>query len=134
MVEKVFSYIIECALLNAYLLEKDLEPELHNKSMRGRKKRDYLGFRLDNTRIYKYRAQNCFIRDILTTFIQKQRTYTDSPLFSFLLHKIKRLHILPVCYCTCAVKDAMEETPVSKNRLVLMINCIASPVGNLHRF
>ena len=45
--KKVFSYIIECALLNAYLLEKDLEPELHNPSMRGRKKRDYLGFRLD---------------------------------------------------------------------------------------
>ena len=45
--KKVFLYIIECALLNAYLLEKNLEPELHSPSMRGRKKRDYLGFRLD---------------------------------------------------------------------------------------
>ena len=42
--EKVFSYVIECALLNAYLLEKDLEPEVHNPSVR---KRDFLDFRLD---------------------------------------------------------------------------------------
>ena len=41
MVEKSFfiCYIV-CALLNAYLLEKDLEPEVHNASVRGRRKRD----------------------------------------------------------------------------------------------
>ena len=47
MVEIVFSYVIECALLNAYLLEKDLEPEVHDPSVRGRRKRDFLDFRLD---------------------------------------------------------------------------------------
>ena len=45
--KKVFSYIIECALLNAYLLEKDVEPALHDPSMKGRKMRDFLDFRLD---------------------------------------------------------------------------------------
>ena len=45
--KKVFSYVIECALLNAYLLEKDLEPEVHDPSVRGRRKRDFLDFRLD---------------------------------------------------------------------------------------
>ena len=45
--KKVFSYIIECALMNAYLLEKYAEPSLHNPAITGRKKRDFLGFRLD---------------------------------------------------------------------------------------
>ena len=41
MVEKSFfiCYIV-CVLLNAYFLEKDLEPEVHNVSVRGRRKRD----------------------------------------------------------------------------------------------
>ena len=47
MLEKVFSYVIECALLNAYLLEKDLEPEVHDPSVRERRKRDFLVFCLD---------------------------------------------------------------------------------------
>ena len=45
--KKVFSYMIECALLNAYLLEKYAEPALHDPSLRGRKKRDFLDFHLD---------------------------------------------------------------------------------------
>ena len=45
--KKVFSYMIECALLNAYLLEKYAEPALNDPSLRGRKKRDFLDFRLD---------------------------------------------------------------------------------------
>ena len=36
MVGKVFSYIIECALLNTYLLERYAEPALHDPSLRGR--------------------------------------------------------------------------------------------------
>ena len=44
---KVSSYVIECALLNAYLLEKDLETEVHDSSVRGRRKRDFLDFCLD---------------------------------------------------------------------------------------
>ena len=47
MVEKFFSYVIECTLLNAYLLEKDLEPEVHDPSARERRKRDFLEFHLD---------------------------------------------------------------------------------------
>ena len=45
--KKVFSYVIECALLNAYLLEKDLEPEVHDPSVRERRKRDLIDFHLD---------------------------------------------------------------------------------------
>ena len=45
--KKSFSYVIECVLLNAYLLEKDLEPEVHDPSVRERKKRDLIDFRLD---------------------------------------------------------------------------------------
>ena len=45
--KKVFSYIIECALLNAYLLEQYAEPTLHDPSMKGREKGDFLSFRLD---------------------------------------------------------------------------------------
>ena len=47
IVKKSFSYVIECVLLNAYLLEKDLEPEVHDPSVRGRRKRDFLDFCLD---------------------------------------------------------------------------------------
>ena len=39
--------MIECALLNAYLLEKYAEPALHDPSLRGRKKQDFLDFHLD---------------------------------------------------------------------------------------
>ena len=39
--KKVFSYVIECALLNAYLLEKDFEPEVHEPSVKERRKRDF---------------------------------------------------------------------------------------------
>ena len=49
MVGKSFSYVIECALLNAYLLEKDLEPEVHDPAVRGRRKRDFLDFCLNMT-------------------------------------------------------------------------------------
>ena len=45
--KKVFSYVIECALLNAYLLEKDLEPEVHDPSVKERRKRDFSDFHLD---------------------------------------------------------------------------------------
>jgi len=36
--KKVFSYLLECALLNAYLLERYAEPALYDPSLRGRKK------------------------------------------------------------------------------------------------
>ena len=45
--KKILSYIIECALVNAYLLEQYAEPSLYGPIMTGRKKRDFLGFRLD---------------------------------------------------------------------------------------
>ena len=41
MVEEGFSYIIECALVNAHLLEKCTEPAIHDPARRGRKKRDF---------------------------------------------------------------------------------------------
>ena len=44
---KKFSYVIEHASLNAYLLKKDLEPEVHDPSARGRRKRDFLDFHID---------------------------------------------------------------------------------------
>jgi len=45
--KKIFSYIIECSLLNAYILERYAEPSLYGPSCVGRKKRDFLSFRLD---------------------------------------------------------------------------------------
>ena len=47
IVKKVFLCYRICALLNVYLLGKDLEPEVHDPSVRGRKKRDFLDFCLD---------------------------------------------------------------------------------------
>ena len=43
----IFSYIIECSLVNAYILERYAEPLLYRPSCTGRKKRDFLSFRLD---------------------------------------------------------------------------------------
>ena len=45
--EKVFPYIIECALLSAYLLKQYAELTLHDPSLRGRKKQEFLDFCLD---------------------------------------------------------------------------------------
>ena len=43
--KRVFSYMIECALLNAYILESHTNQSGH--SQEGREKRDYLKFQLD---------------------------------------------------------------------------------------
>ena len=45
--KKVFSYIIECSLLNAYILARYAQPTLHDPPLRGRKKRDFINFCLD---------------------------------------------------------------------------------------
>ena len=42
--KRVFSHILECAILNAYVLDSHIHPLEH--ALRGRKKRDYLTFRL----------------------------------------------------------------------------------------
>ena len=45
--KRVFSYIIECSLLNAYILERYAQPSLHDPSLRGRRRQDFLHFRLE---------------------------------------------------------------------------------------
>ena len=40
-------FIIECSLVNAYILERYAEPSLYHPSSKGRKKRDFLSFCLD---------------------------------------------------------------------------------------
>ena len=45
--KRVFSYLIECSLLNAYILEKYAKPLLHDESKKGRNKRDFQSFRID---------------------------------------------------------------------------------------
>ena len=42
--KRVFSHILECAILNAYVLDSYIHPL--EQALRGRKKRDYLTFRL----------------------------------------------------------------------------------------
>jgi len=44
---QVFSYLIECSLLNAYILEKYANPHLHAESNKGCSKQDFLSFRID---------------------------------------------------------------------------------------
>ena len=41
----MFSYMIECAILNAYILGSHINPTEH--SLKGRRKRDYLKLQLD---------------------------------------------------------------------------------------
>ena len=43
--KRVFAHLIECALLNAYILERYANPSLYSPS--SRVKRDFLGFRID---------------------------------------------------------------------------------------
>ena len=43
--KRVFAHLIECALLNAYILERYANPSLYNGSSRA--KRDFLSFRID---------------------------------------------------------------------------------------
>ena len=45
--KRVFLYLIECSLLNAYILEKYAKPHLHDESNKGHNKRDFLSFRID---------------------------------------------------------------------------------------
>ena len=42
--KRVFSHILECAILNAYVLDSHIHPLEH--ALRGRRKRDFLTFRL----------------------------------------------------------------------------------------
>lgn len=42
--KRVFSHIVECCALNAYVLDSHIHPLEH--ALRGRKKRDFLTFRL----------------------------------------------------------------------------------------
>ena len=43
--KRCFAYLVECALLNAFILNNITFPSLYNR--RGRSKRDFLAFRLD---------------------------------------------------------------------------------------
>lgn len=43
--KRIFAYIIECSLLNAYILERHVKPIEHQ--LRGQKKRDFLRFRIE---------------------------------------------------------------------------------------
>ena len=43
--KRCFAYLVECSLLNAYVLDALAFPQLH--AQRGSKKRDFLSFRLD---------------------------------------------------------------------------------------
>ena len=45
MVERCFAHLVECSLLNAYVLDGLAFPQLH--AQKGSKKRDFLSFRLD---------------------------------------------------------------------------------------
>ena len=44
VVEKVFSYLVECYILNAYILEHHLRPS--DLDQKGSKKRDYLSIKI----------------------------------------------------------------------------------------
>lgn len=43
--KRVWSHVIECSILNAYILEKHAKPLEH--ALRGRRKRDFLRFRIE---------------------------------------------------------------------------------------
>ena len=44
--KRVFSYIIECSLLNAYILKHYAQPSMYSPSLQGRRRWDFLHFHL----------------------------------------------------------------------------------------
>ena len=45
--KRVFSYIIECSLLNAYILKHYAQSSMYDPSLQGRRRQDFLHFHLE---------------------------------------------------------------------------------------
>ena len=71
--KRAFSHIIECAILNAYVLDSHVHPLEH--ALRGRKKRDYLSFRLQ------------LAEELIGSFLVPGRELDEDDLVSIQIHR-----------------------------------------------